>query len=115
MYKRILVFVLLCAGVCFSSCSSKKEIVDTNDNVVVPDVDKSNVEGKITYDEYLEQNYERQSELSKKMMKDNEKRSKEDTPLRPRKKKFWFNKTEKEKSCTIVDDAVIKDGVRDIK
>lgn len=115
MYKRILVFVLLCVGVCFSSCSSKKETVDTNDDVVVADVDKSNVEGKITYDEYLKQNYERQSESSKKLMKDNERRSKEDTPLRPRKKKSWFNKTEKEKSCTVVDDAVIKDGVRDIK
>ena len=114
MYKRILVFVLLCAGVCFSSCSSKKKTVESDD-VIVPEAGRVNDAEKITYDEYLKQNYERQSESSKKQMKDNEKRSKEDTPLRPRKKKSLFNRSEKGNSCSEVDDAVVKDGVRDIK
>ena len=113
MYKRILVFVLLCASVCFSSCSSKKKTVES-DNVIVPEAGRVNDAEKITYDEYLKQNYERQTESSKKLMKDNEKRSKEDTPLRPRKKSL-FNRSEKGNSCSVVDDAVIKDGVRDIK
>ena len=113
MYKRILVFVLLCASVCFSSCSSKKNAVEQS-AASVPESENSNTEGMITYEEYLKQNYERQSETSQKLMKDNEKRSKKDTPLKPRKKKL-FNRSEKVRSCSVVDDAVIKDGVRDDK
>lgn len=115
MYKRILVFVLLCAGLCFSSCSSKKNAVESSE-ASVPESDQPNTEGKITYEEYLKRNYERQSKTSKKVMKDNEKRSKKDTPLRPKNKKSLFkNKSENVRSCSVVDDAVIKDGVRDVK
>lgn len=115
MYKRIFVFVLLCTGVCFSSCSSKEEVVGADGNIVLPEADKSKNEEKITYDEYLKRNYEMQPETSKKGIKDNEKRSKKDTPLRPRKKKSLFKKSEKARSCSVADDAVIKDGVRDLK
>jgi hypothetical protein len=47
-------------------------------------------------------------------MKDNEKRSKRDTPLRPNKKRSLFN-SGKSKSHSPINDAVINDGVRDIK
>ncbi len=117
MYKRILVLVLLCAGICFSSCSSKKTTYDYNHKgkVIVSESDMYNTSERISYDEYRKQNYERQSETSKKLMKDNEKRSKKDTPLRPNKKRSLFNKSGKSKSHSPLNDAVINDGVRDIK
>ena len=116
MYKRILVLVLLCAGVCFSSCSSKKTTYGYNHKgrVIVSESDMYKTGERISQEEYKKQNYERQSEMSKKLMKDNEKRSKRDTPLRPNKKRSLFN-SGKSKSHSPINDAVINDGVRDIK
>lgn len=117
MCKRILVLVLLCAGICFSSCSTKKKTYDYNHKgkVIVSESDMYNTGERVSYDEYRKQNYERQSEASKKLMKDNEKRSKKDTPLRPNKKRSLFNKSRKSGSRAPINDAVINDGVRDIK
>lgn len=97
MYKRIILLVLLCAVVCLCSCSSKKRAYD----------------GRITYEEYLKRNYEMQPESSKELIKDNKKRSKKDTPLRQKKKSCTGCRKTKSKSA--INDAVINDGVRDIK
>lgn len=115
MYKRILVLALLCVLICFSSCSSKKRTVSYNygDNIILPDTERAYSE-KVSYDEYLKRNYEMQPESAKKLIRDNKKRSKKDTPLRPR-KKSWFNIFKKDRSCSNATDAVINDGVRDIK
>ena len=115
MYKRILVLLLLCVSVFFSSCSSKKRSTSYNsgDYIILPDTEKTYSE-KISYEKYLKKNYEMQPESAKKLIKDNKKRSKKDTPLRPRKKSL-FNIFRKDKSCSNTSEAVINDGVRDIK
>ena len=60
MCKRILVLVLLCAGICFSSCSSKKNTYGYSHKgkVIVSESDMYNTGERISYDEYKKQNYE---------------------------------------------------------
>ena len=75
MYKRILVLLLLCVSVFFSSCSSKKRSTSYNsgDYIILPDTEKTYSE-KISYEKYLKKNYEMQPESAKKLIKDNKKR-----------------------------------------
>ena len=54
MYKRILVLLLLCVSVFFSSCSSKKRSTSYNsgDYIILPDTEKTYSE-KISYEKNL--------------------------------------------------------------
>lgn len=124
MYKRIIIFVLLFVNVFFYSCSSKKELANESQRgvaspegeVSVPDKDIIEDENKkITYEELKQQHYEMQPESVKLSMEENAERSKEQTPLRKKKKRFnLFRK--KDTSCTDnVNDAVVNDGVRDYR
>lgn len=128
MHKRLLMVTLLFAALSFLSCSSKKDVVIPEENrseafendeivsgdaeVVVPDLEKQSLNsGGISYEELKKRHYDMQSDATKKMMKENAKRSKRDTPVR---KRSFFN-FGKNKSCGVANDAVIKDGVRDVK
>ncbi len=129
MHKRLLMLALLFAASLFLSCSSKKDVVIPEENpmivpkenqnidseemeVILPDSENNLVnDNSVSYEELVKRHYEMQSDATKKMMKENAKRSKRDTPIR-KKSFFDFNK---KNSCRIADDAVIKDGVRDTK
>ena len=129
MRKRLLMVTLLFSALSFLSCSSKKDvaipeenraeafvndetIVSENAEVVVPDSEKQSLKSDgISYEDLKRRHYDMQSDATKKMMKENAKRSKRDTPLRKR-SLFNFGNN---KFCGVVNDAVIKDGVRDVK
>ncbi|MBR4155592.1 MAG: hypothetical protein IKU01_02660 [Bacteroidales bacterium] len=126
MHKRSLIATMLFAALFFSSCSLKKDVTIPDGNravayeymtedaeeVVLPDSEQQSLNsGGVPYEELKRRHYEMQSDVTKKMMKENEKRSKRDTPI---KKKSLFN-FGKKKSCMEANDAVIKDGVRDVK
>ena len=125
MYKRSLIVTLLFISLFFSSCLSKKDVVIPEENravsheymtedaeVVLPDAEQQSLNSAgESYEELKRRHYEMQSDATKKMMKENEKRSKRDTPIRKR-SLFSFGK---KKSCMEANDAVIKDGVRDVK
>lgn len=97
MYKRILILVLLFMNILFCSCSSEKRTADS----------------VMSYEDFRERHYEMQSESAKASMKDNAKRSKENTPLKKQKKKFRLFR--RNNSCDDIYDAAVGDGVRDVK
>lgn len=83
MYKRTIIYVLLLISVVFCSCSSQQNI----------------------------SNYEIQSESTKRMMKENEKISKNNTPIRKKKSSLFNNRLNRNR----VDQNMLNDGVSDVR
>lgn len=83
MCKRTIIYVLLLISIVFCSCSSQQNI----------------------------SNYEIQSESTKRMMKENEKIRKNNTPIR-KKKSSLFNKR---LNRNRVDQNMLNDGVSDVR
>lgn len=84
MHKRIIIYVLLLMSIIFCSCSSQHNI----------------------------SNYEIQSESTQRMMKDNEKISKKNTPISKKKSSFLFNNRSNRNR---VDQNMLNDGVSDVR
>lgn len=97
MYKRILLLVLLFVNILFCSCSSEKRAAGS----------------VVSHEDLRGRHYEMQSESAKASMKDNAKRSEENTPLKKQKKKFRLFR--RNNSCDYIYDAAVSDGVRDVK
>lgn len=83
MYKRTIIYVLLLISIVFCSCSSQQNI----------------------------SNYEIQSESTKRMMKENEKISKNNTPIRKKKSSLFNNRLNRNR----VDQNMLNDGVSDVR
>lgn len=83
MYKRTIIYVLLLISIVFCSCSSQQNI----------------------------SNYEIQSESTKRMMKENEKISKNNTPIRKKKSSLFNNRSNRNR----VDQNMLNDGVSDVR
>ena len=83
MCKRTIIYVLLLISVVFCSCSSQQNI----------------------------SNYEIQSESTKRMMKENEKISKNNTPIRKKKSSLFNNRLNRNR----VDQNMLNDGVSDVR
>ena len=112
MNKRIFA-VLLFVFVVFCSCSSKKEsAVVRHGDISMQDNSNKNRDEDVTYEDLKKRHYDMQQESTKKMMKENEKRSKD--VRYKRKKGFSLFGRGKGGSCTEnINDEVVKDGVKD--
>lgn len=84
-------------NILFCSCSSEKRAANST----------------TSHEDLMKRHYEMQSESAKESMKDNARLSAENTPLKKQKRKFHLFR--KKKSCDDIYDAVVGDGVRDVK
>lgn len=114
MKKRLLILVLLFANIVFFSCSPERSssVVNQSD-IHMPGTNDANLEEGLTYDDIKKKHYDRQSERTKKMMRESDKQSKKQFSHN---KKKTFSLFGRKNSCTNdINDEVVKDGVRDIR
>ncbi len=121
MNKRITILILLLMTAFFYSCSSEKKVHDyTPDEIILPETSNNKNEApekkkneKDEYEKLKKEHYKKQSKETKQMMKENAKRSEQDTPLRKKNSFFSFGKN---KGCdNNVDELMINAGVRDTR
>lgn len=124
MKKRFILLVLLLLSVFFYSCSSGKNaskvkskdvVIPIHSNHMNEDLAKNdkNKEKEISL---KQKHYERQTEYVQKEMKKNEKMSMKNTPVRKKKSCFSLFKNKNKSACVRKsEDAVVGDGVRDVK
>ena len=76
MKKRLLILVLLFANIVFFSCSPERSssVVNQRD-IHMPGTNDANLEEGLTYDDIKKKHYDRQSERTKKMMRESDKQS----------------------------------------
>ncbi len=120
MNKRISILVLLLMSLFFCSCSSKKNatvinskdiVIPTHSNHMNEDF-KNDKEKEEKYESLKRKHFHNQSRSTQIAMKENEKMSKKNTPIRKRKSSFFCRKKE---CVNKVDNNMIMDGVSDTR
>ena len=109
MNKRLIILFLLFVNVLFISCASKDDLTARAEYTNAQMEEERLREHETDYKKLKKQHLESQSEETRKMMKENEKLSRKQTPI---KRKFSFALFGKRR-CKMPEDEVLKAGVSD--